>query len=139
MNILTAITFLPVLGVLFLLSISREKQELLKTVTLITTLVDLAISIPLFFTFDTTTSAMQFVEDIPWIEQYGISYHVGIDGISLFLVLLTTLLSAIAVLACWGDIKTKVKEFMICLLFLESGMLGVFISLDLFLFYVSGK
>ena len=135
MNILTTITFLPVLGVLFLLGINREKPRLLKTITLITALMDLAISIPLLFTFDTTTSAMQFVEKIPWIEQYGISYHVGIDGISLFLVLLTTLLSAISVLACWGDIKTKVKEFMICLLFLESGMIGVFISLDLFLFY----
>jgi NADH-quinone oxidoreductase subunit M len=135
MNILSLITFLPVIGVIFLILINRENTRLLKTATFIVTIADFLISIPLFLDFNPASSDMQFVERIPWIEQYGITYHVGIDGISLFLVLLTTLLSMIAVLACWADVQKKVKEFMICLLFLESGMIGVFISLDLFLFY----
>ena len=66
----------------------------------------------------------------------GISYKVGIDGISLLLLMLTTFLGPILVLACWKDITVRVKEFMICLLFLQVGMIGVFVSLDLFLFYV---
>jgi NADH-quinone oxidoreductase subunit M len=135
MNILSLITFLPVLGVILLILINKESARLLKTATFLVTIADFLISLSLFFDFKGSSSEMQFVEKIPWIEQYGISYHVGIDGISLFLVLLTTLLSMIAVLACWADIKKKVKEFMICLLFLETGMIGVFISLDLFLFY----
>jgi len=135
MNILSTITFLPVIGVLLLIFVNKENPRLLKTITFMVTILNFIISIPLFFDFNATSSDMQFVERIPWIEQYGITYHVGIDGISLFLVLLTTLLSMIAVLACWQDVQKKVKEFMICLLFLEAGMIGVFISLDLFLFY----
>jgi NADH-quinone oxidoreductase subunit M len=135
MNILSAITFLPVLGVILLIFLNKENHRLLKTTTFMVTIINFIISLPLFLDFNPASSDMQFVERISWIGQYGITYHVGIDGISLFLVLLTTLLSMIAVLACWADIKKKVKEFMICLLFLETGMIGVFISLDLFLFY----
>jgi NADH-quinone oxidoreductase subunit M len=134
MNILSTITFLPIIGVILLIFLNKDNPRLLKGVTFIITIIDFLLSLPLFLNFR-STSDMQFVEKIPWIEQYGITYHVGIDGISLFLVLLTTLLSMIAILACWQDIQKKVKEFMICLLFLETGMIGVFISLDLFLFY----
>jgi NADH-quinone oxidoreductase subunit M len=135
MNTLSIITFLPVLGVIILFFVDKENHRLLKGITFITTIINFILSLPLYLNFNSNTAEMQFVERIPWIEQYGITYHVGIDGISLFLVLLTTLLSMISVLACWADIKVKVKEFMICLLFLETGMIGVFISLDLFLFY----
>jgi NADH-quinone oxidoreductase subunit M len=135
MNILSLITFLPIIGVIILIFLNKDNPRLLKTVTFIVTIINFLISLPLFLDFKSTSSDMQFVESIPWIDQYGITYHVGIDGISLFLVLLTTLLSMISVLACWQDIQKKVKEFMICLLFLETGMIGVFISLDLFLFY----
>lgn len=135
MKILSLITFLPIVGVILLFLIPKENHRLLKGTTFIVTLVDFLISLPLFFEFNPVSAEMQFVEKVPWIKEYGITYHVGIDGISLFLVLLTTLLSVIAVLACWADIQKKVKEFMICLLFLETGMIGVFISLDLFLFY----
>ena len=134
MNILSTITFLPIIGVILLIFLNKDNPRLLKGVTFIITIIDFLLSLPLFLNFR-STSDMQFVERIPWIEQYGITYHVGIDGISLFLVLLTTLLSMISVLACWQDIQKKVKEFMICLLFLETGMIGVFVSLDLFLFY----
>jgi NADH-quinone oxidoreductase subunit M len=79
---------------------------------------------------------MQFVERYNWLPQYGISYYVGIDGFSLLLIMLTTFLTPLCVMATWTDIQVKVKEFMICILALMSGMVGVFVSLDLFLFYV---
>ncbi|MCP5008150.1 MAG: NADH-quinone oxidoreductase subunit M, partial [Planctomycetes bacterium] len=91
--------------------------------------------LPLFFNFDLTTHEFQFVEMAPWIKEFGISYHVGIDGISLFLFLLTSFLTCIAILASW-TIKERVKEYMISMLVLTTGMLGVFVSLDMFLFYV---
>ena len=79
---------------------------------------------------------MQFVVNKPWIASLGVSYHLGIDGISLFLVLLTTLLTAISILSSWTAVEDRVKGFMVSLLILETGMLGVFVSLDLFLFYI---
>ncbi len=79
---------------------------------------------------------MQFVERKPWIPAWGISYHLGIDGLSLWLVLLTTFLTPLALLGSWGSIKTRVREFVVFMLLLEAGMIGVFVALDLFLFYV---
>jgi NADH-quinone oxidoreductase subunit M len=86
--------------------------------------------------FNMATADMQFVQQVPWIPAIGVSYYVGLDGISLWLVLLTTLLSAISVLASWGPITERVKEYMVFMLLLETGMLGVFLALDFFLFYV---
>ncbi|KPK94546.1 MAG: NADH dehydrogenase [Deltaproteobacteria bacterium SM23_61] len=134
--LLTLITFFPMAGVVVLLFLDKEKKETIRRVTLGVALLEFLFSLPLFFHFRLDTAAMQFVEKVPWIPEYGITYYVGIDGISLFLVLLTTFLTFISVMACWNDIQDKVKEFMICLLFLETGMIGVFVSLDLFLFYV---
>jgi NADH-quinone oxidoreductase subunit M len=134
--LLSLITFFPLLGVGFLIFLDREKKETIRWVTLIITLAEFLFSLPLFFHFRLDTAAMQFVEKVPWIPEYGVQYFLGVDGISLFLVLLTTFLTAVSILACWQDIQDKVKEFMICLLFLETGMIGVFVSLDLFLFYV---
>ena len=134
--LLSIITFLPLLGAGLLIFLDREKKDTLRWVTLLVTLLEFLFSLPLFFQFRLDTAAMQFVEKVPWIPDYGIHYFLGIDGISLFLVLLTTFLTAVSVVACWQDIQDKVKEFMICLLFLETGMIGVFVSLDLFLFYV---
>ena len=79
---------------------------------------------------------MQFVENVPWIQTLGANYHVGIDGISLLLVLLTTLLGPLAILSSWDAIEDRVKEYYAFMLMLQTGMLGVFISLDFFLFYV---
>jgi NADH-quinone oxidoreductase subunit M len=134
--ILSWITFLPLIGAAILLFVNREKKDTLRGITLGVTLLNFLLSLPLFFQFRLDTATMQFVEKVPWIPEYGVTYFLGIDGISLFLVLLTTFFSVISVLACWRDIQEKVKEFMICLLFLETGMIGVFVSLDLFLFYV---
>jgi NADH-quinone oxidoreductase subunit M len=135
--LLSLITFFPLLGAALLLLVNKEEKERIRRITLAVTLVEFIVSLPLFFQFQPDSKAiMQFVEYRPWVLNYNIFYFMGIDGISLFLVLLTTFLTAVSVIACWRDIQDKVKEFMICLLFLETGMIGVFVSLDLFLFYV---
>ena len=134
--ILSYTTFIPLLGAAVLLFINRESRDTLRSVALAFMLADFAISLVVYFMFDPTTSAMQLVEYHPWIRSWGISYKLGIDGISLFLILLTTLLGPICVLAAWKDIQYRVKEFLIALLVLQTGMLGVFVALDLFLFYV---
>lgn len=133
---LSLITFVPLLGVLVILFINRECPETLRWVTLVCMLIDFVLSLFVYFGFDPSIPSMQFVENHSWIQEWGISYKLGIDGISLFLVLLATFLGPILVLASWKDIVHRVKEFMICLLFLQVGMIGVFVSLDLFLFYV---
>ncbi len=133
--ILTIVTFLPLLGAIWLLFIDRGKEEKIKRIALITALGSFIVSLPLFFNFQLNTHEFQFVEKIPWIKEFGISYHVGIDGISLFLFLLTSFISVVSILASW-TIKDRIKEYMIAMLVLETGMLGVFISLDMFLFYV---
>ena len=132
--ILTIVTFLPLFGAILLLFINGEKQERIKRVALAVAIIDFIISLPLFILFKSDTSEFQFVQNVPWIKEFGISYHVGIDGISLFLFLLTSFLSLICILASW-NIKDRIKEYMIAMLILQTGMLGVFISLDLFLFY----
>src|SRR2546426_6278019 len=100
-------------------------------------IVGFVISIPLWVWFDRDTAdQMQFVQNIPWIQTIGANYHVGIDGISLLLVMLTTLLGPLAVLSSWEAIHDRVKEYYVFMLMLQTGMLGVFVSLDFFLFYV---
>jgi len=134
--ILSILVFFPVLGAVLLAFLDRKNHKLLKQVTLGLSLAEFLFSLPLWFRFDSQTAAMQFVERYDWLPQYGISYYVGIDGFSLLLIMLSTFLTPICVLATWTDINQRVKEFMICLLTLMAGMLGVFVALDLFLFYV---
>jgi NADH-quinone oxidoreductase subunit M len=134
--LLTTITFLPMIGVLILLFMNKEQGKSMKLMTLVVTLITFLISLLLLKDFNLATSNVQFVEKYAWIPDYGINYFMGIDGLTLLLVLLTTFFTPICVLACWEDIQKLVKEFMICLLFLETGMIGVFLSLDVFLFYV---
>ncbi|HAY22949.1 MAG TPA: NADH-quinone oxidoreductase subunit M [Desulfobacterales bacterium] len=134
--ILSILILLPMVGVALIMMLNRENQWLIKGTAMAFALLEFIISLPLWFGFDGGSAAMQFVERYSWFPAYGISYYIGIDGISLLLVLLTTFITPICVLACWEDIQSKVKEFMICLLFLQTGMIGVFVSLDLFLFYI---
>jgi NADH-quinone oxidoreductase subunit M len=134
--ILSILIFFPVLGIVLLVFLPRKNHRLLKLTTLGLSLVEFGLSLPLWFRFDSKTAAMQFMERYNWLPQYGINYILGLDGFSLLLVLLTTFLTPLCVLATWEDIQTRVKEFMICLLALMSGMIGVFVALDLFLFYV---
>ena len=134
--ILTVVTFLPVLGIVLLLLVDKNRQLLVRNVALFTSLVTFLVSLFLYFKFDPGTGDMQFVELYSWIPSLGMGYHMGIDGISLFLVLLTTFLTPIAIWSSYNAVTEKVKGFMISILALETGMIGVFVSLDLFLFYV---
>jgi NADH-quinone oxidoreductase subunit M len=134
--ILSILVFFPLLGIGLLVFMDKNKPQALKKATMAVALLEFVFSLPLWFNFDNHTAAMQFVERYEWLPTYGISYYVGVDGFSLLLIMLTTFLTPICVLATWEDIQHRVKEFMICLLALISGMLGVFVALDLFLFYV---
>jgi NADH-quinone oxidoreductase subunit M len=135
--ILSLITFLPLLGVFLLLFIPKENHGLLRGFTLAVTILVFLLSLPLVTGF-VTNAEYQFVQNIPWIQAgpFKMNYHVGIDGISLWLVMLTTFIMPIAVLSTWTAVEEKVKGYMACLLLLQVGMLGAFISLDLFLFYI---
>ncbi|MGB6410758.1 MAG: NADH-quinone oxidoreductase subunit M [Candidatus Deferrimicrobiaceae bacterium] len=135
-NLLTALIFLPLAGVFLLIFLPKENQRLLKNVTFAVTLAGFLLSLPVAILFDGSTAAMQFVQKVPWIPQYGISYHVGVDGISLWLVLLTTFLMPVTILSTYASVEKHVKEFMIFMLLLEVGMVGVFLAVDLFLFYI---
>ena len=132
--ILSLIVFLPAAGAGVLLFM-RDDRAVRRT-ALAFAVVDFALTIPLMAAFDTTTYAMQFTETVPWVPSLGITYSLGVDGISLLFIFLTALLGWICVVASWEAIDTKVKEFMICLLVMQSLMLGVFSAMDLFLFYV---
>ncbi|MEE2752460.1 MAG: NADH-quinone oxidoreductase subunit M [Candidatus Latescibacterota bacterium] len=133
---LTYLIFFPLVGAVAIALAGKDRDDLSRWLALGVSLVNFLISIPLFTRFDSTTPAMQFVHRFDWVKSVGISYSVGIDGISLLLVLITTLLSVLAILASWTSVTTRVREFLVAMLMLETGMLGVFCSLDLFLFYV---
>jgi len=133
--ILSIITFLPLAGAILLIFFNKDNKELLRRFVLVITIVTFLISLVLFFNFNSGTAEPQFVEKADWIG-YGIMYHVGIDGISLFLILLTTFLMPIALLSSWTSIQHKIKEYLIFMLILQTGIIGVFVSLNLFLFYV---
>jgi NADH-quinone oxidoreductase subunit M len=134
--LLTAITFLPTVGAAALLLLDRDDERRLRQVSLAVTVATFLVSCLLWIGFDRGQAGMQFVEQRAWVPAVGIGYHVGVDGISLLLVLLTTLLSPLCLLAAWTQITTRVKEFLIAMLLLETGMIGVFVALDLFLFFV---
>ncbi len=135
-GILTVVTFLPALGALLLLFVPRRQDLVLRGGALLVTVATFAVSLPLYFRFDGRSADYQFVESARWMPNLGVGYHIGIDGISLLLVLLTTLITPVALASAWQAIDDRVKEFVVTLLILETGMLGVFVSLDLFLFYV---
>jgi len=132
--LLSLIIFLPLCGAVVTLFL--RKDSAIKWWALFVTVANFIISLPLYFYFQSGTAEMQFVEHIPWMPDLGVSYHLGIDGISLFLVLLTTFLTPVAVLSSWTYITDKVKGYMIFMLLMEMSMVGVFVALDLILFYV---
>jgi len=134
--ILTILTFFPLLGILILLLVDKHQHSAIKTIAFIISLLNAIFSLYVYFNFIPDSSTMQFTINLTWIESLGINYHLGIDGISLFLILLTTFLTPLAILSSWSAITNKVKGYYISMLFLETGMIGVFVSLDLFLFYV---
>ena len=135
--LISLVTFLPTIGALIVAVQNKEDTNSLKQTALVVSILTFIVSLGFVVGgFDRTQAAYQFTEKYAWIPSFGINYEVGIDGISLLLVLLTTLLTPIAILSSWTSIKDRMKEYMVFLLILETGMLGVFVSLDLFLFYV---
>ena len=130
---ITLVVFLPLLGVVGIL---LAKEEMAKWIGFGVSAVLFLVSLQLWIMFNETTPAMQFVEKHQWIISPSINYAVGIDGISLPLVLLTTFLTPLCILASWTSIETRVREFMISLLVMETATLGVFVALDFVLFYV---
>ncbi len=135
MPLVSLVTFLPLAGGLALVFFPRQRIRAARFFALAVSLLTFAVSLALYFGYDGGSGAAEFVERGRWIG-YGLDYHVGVDGISLFLVLLTTFLTPLALLASWKTIDSRVREFSFFMLFLETGILGVFVSMNLFLFYV---
>ncbi len=137
--ILSLLTFLPLVGAVLILSIRGDDAIVARNsrwTALWTSAINFFVSLYLWFKFDQSTANFQFVEKVDWMPEFGISYHMGVDGISLLFVLLTTLLTPICILASWESIKERVKEYMIAFLILETFMIGMFSALDLIVFYI---
>lgn len=134
--VLSTLIFLPLASAVLLLLMPRAQEGLIKILALSASLAAFIISLPLFTGFDKSTHVMQFVERHKWIPAWNINYSLGLDGISILFVLLSTLVTILCVLISWNSIKTKVKEFYISLLIVEGAMIGVFCALDFFLFYI---
>jgi NADH-quinone oxidoreductase subunit M len=135
--ILSTVIFAPVFGALLILLLTRRSWEAAaKWIALGTSIATFFLSLPLFMNFDKTTYKMQFAEKHTWISDWNVNYFLGVDGISVLFVLLSTLTAILCVLISWNSIKTKVKEFYVAILLTTSFMIGVFCSLDFFLFYI---
>ncbi len=137
--LLSLLTFLPLIGAFFVLTVRGEPDQVAKNAkhaALFTAFFSLALSLFLFSRFDPANPDFQFVEKYEWFPTLGIAYHMGVDGISLFLILLSSCLTPVAMLAGWRSVTHRVKEFMIAFLILESFMIGTFTALDTVLFYV---
>jgi NADH-quinone oxidoreductase subunit M len=140
--VLSLILWLPTLGALGLLLVSREQEGRARQIALGATLLTFLASLLLPFGFDPARGAaaeglaLQFREQFAWVPSWGISYLLGVDGVSLWLVMLTTFLMPITILSTWDSLHSRVRDFMICMLLLETAMLGVFLAADLFMFYL---
>ncbi|MBC7195674.1 MAG: NADH-quinone oxidoreductase subunit M [Deferribacterales bacterium] len=134
-NILTILIFFPVLAAFFLFLFFRSGKATMWG-AFIASIIELVLTMPLMTNFDKSNPGMQFVEKYDWISSFGIQYYVGVDGISILMVFLTTLLTAIAILGSFTYIQKRQREFYIAMLILEAAMVGVFVALDFFLFYI---
>ncbi len=137
-NPLILVTFFPLVGVLALLFIPSDKKPLLRWTALVTSLLTFGLSIWMLTLFDKSNPDLQLGLTLPWIQVAGwnINFAMGVDGLSILLVLLTTFLTPISILSTWKAVEERVKDFMIFFTLLEVGMLGVFMAQDLFLFYI---
>ncbi|QYU67894.1 hypothetical protein J4558_24020 [Leptolyngbya sp. 15MV] len=137
--ILSLVTFLPLAGAFIILMVRGEEEVVARNArwtALWTSLITLALSLILWVRFDTSTAEFQFVERTPWLSEFGVAYHMGVDGISVLFVLLSTLLTPLCILASWESVKTRVREYMVAFLVLESMMVGMFCALDFVVFYI---
>lgn len=137
--ILSLLTFLPLVGVLFLLFIRGSEETVARSAratALLTSVFTFVLSLYMYAAFDTSSAEFQFVENVAWLPGFDINYKMGIDGISVFFILLSTFLTPVCILASWESITSRVKEYMIAFLLLETMMLGMFCALDLVVFYI---
>lgn len=137
--LLSIVTFLPLVGVVFLLFLRGDNQTVAnasRSVALLTSVATFLVSLLIWVGFNPDTADFQFVEKAPWMPQWGINYHMGVDGISMFFVVLSTFLTPLCLLSAWGAVQKRVKEYMISFLVLETLMIGMFCALDYVLFYV---
>jgi len=135
-QLLSFILFTPFVGALFLLVFQKDQEEQIRFFGLDISVITFIITLIVYSKFEVLNPNFQFVQKIPWISNLNISYHVGVDGLSMLLLLLTTFITPLTLLSSWKSIKKNIKEFTIFMLLLEVGMVGVFVSLDLFLFYI---
>lgn len=135
---LTLLTFFPLIGVLVVLFINAEQKNTIRWVALLTSLITVGLSFWVFSMFDATNPNLQLEAKYAWINvaRFNIYYYLGVDGLSILLILMTTILTSISILCTWTAIEERVKDFMIFFLLLEVGMTGVFLAQDLFLFYI---
>jgi NADH-quinone oxidoreductase subunit M len=137
--ILSLLTFLPLVGAFFVLTIRGEEKVVTRNarhVALWTSLINFLLSLFIWVNFDTTTADYQFVESAEWMPAFNINYKMGIDGFSMLFVLLATLLTPLCVLASWENVQVRVKEYMISFLVLETFMIGMFCAMDMVVFYI---
>ena len=136
--LLSVIIFLPLLGALIILLIKEDENSAsnIRLAALYTSLGVFVLSLLLWLQFDYNNPGYQFVEKFVWFNDFNFYYHIGVDGISLFMIILCTFLTPLCILASWQNIKYKVKEYMIAFLFLETVMIGMFSSIDILLFYI---
>lgn len=135
-HFLTIVTFTPLLGAAAIALLRQERASLIRWVALLFSLLTFLITVCLYVQFEPQRSGMQFEEIRPWMVLPPVNYHLGVDGLSALMILLTGFLTPLSVLVSWNGITQRVKEFFIFLLALETGMMGVFASLDLVLFFV---
>ena len=135
-SLLSLLIWLPILGGASILFIGNNRSDLARWVSIAVSIIVFALSLNLWVGFDTSTQDMQFVENTAWISQFNINYHIGIDGISMPLILLTTLSTFLVIIAGWEVIQNRAADYMAAFLIMEGLIIGVFSSLDAILFYV---
>ena len=133
--ILSTTLFVPILGAILIMLVPREQEKLIRYIAAVSTLISLALSLLVFSSYDRALAGMQFVQSIPWVKDLGVNYAVGVDGISIPLLLLTNLIGFSAVYASW-QVEERVREFFALLLLLITGVMGTFVTTDLFIFFL---
>ena len=136
MDFLSFLIFLPTFGAIILAFVPSKSHDTIKGTALIIAIITMLISFGFYADFEPNALGMQYELNVPWITSLGISYHIGIDGISLLLIVLTTILTVLCILASWNSVTEGVKGYFISMLLLTTGMIGVFCALDIFLFYI---
>ena len=134
--LLSIVLWLPTLGALLLLFVPRTQIAAQRGLALVVALAAFAASLLLYFAFDFGAPGFQFVDYFDWVPSWGINYSVSLDGVSLWLVLLTTFLTPLTLISTWDSVHKDFRSFQILMLLLETGMVGVFVAQDMFLFYI---